>query len=83
MQVYKGLDIGTAKIEPEKRTVVHYLLDVVMPDEEFTAADYKELATAAINESAEKVNDRFSSVAQACTCRRFSTVCFFRNPKET
>src|SRR5690606_31197120 len=26
------------------------LLDVVMPDEEFTAADYKELATAAINE---------------------------------
>lgn len=50
MQVYKGLDIGTAKIEPEKRTVVHYLLDVVMPDEEFTAADYKELATAAINE---------------------------------
>ena len=28
----KGLDIGTAKIEPEKRTVVHYLLDVVMPE---------------------------------------------------
>lgn len=48
MQVYKGLDIGTAKIEPEKRAVPHHLLDVVEPNERFNVADYKELATEAI-----------------------------------
>ena len=42
MQVYKGLDIGTAKpIEIERKGVPHYLLDVVDVDEEFSVADYQ------------------------------------------
>jgi len=36
MQVYRGMDIGTAKPTPaERRRVPHHLLDVVDPDESF------------------------------------------------
>lgn len=49
MQVYRGLDIGTAKSSSdERRRVPHHLLDLVEPDQSFTAADYVRLATAAI-----------------------------------
>ena len=49
MQVYSGMDIGTAKPGPEERlTVTHHLLDVVSPAEPFSVADYVRLAESAI-----------------------------------
>lgn len=49
MQVYRGLDIGTAKPSAEeRRRVPHHLLDLVEPDQPFTAADYVRLATSTI-----------------------------------
>jgi tRNA dimethylallyltransferase len=48
-QVYRGMDIGTAKPTPEeRRRVPHHLIDVVAPDEPFTLAQYQELAYDAI-----------------------------------
>ena len=42
MQVYKELDIGTAKIkESEKEGIVHHLFDIVSPDEMYTVFDYQ------------------------------------------
>lgn len=50
-QVYRGMDIGTAKPSAdERRAVPHHLLDVVDPDEEFTLAQYQARAYAAIAE---------------------------------
>ena len=50
-QVYRRMDIGTAKPTPEERAVVpHHLLDVVDPDEPFSLARYLELATAALDD---------------------------------
>ncbi|NLY43969.1 MAG: tRNA (adenosine(37)-N6)-dimethylallyltransferase MiaA [Clostridiaceae bacterium] len=50
MQVYKYMDIGTAKATPQERKgVKHYLLDEVAPDEEFSVARYKKLADAYID----------------------------------
>ncbi len=49
MQVYRGLDIGTAKPNAEEqRRVRHHLIDVVDPDERFSVARYVELAEQAI-----------------------------------
>lgn len=49
--VYKGMDIGTAKPSKEDQAEVrHHLLDVVEPGEQFTAADFKHLATKAISD---------------------------------
>jgi tRNA dimethylallyltransferase len=49
--VYKGMDIGTAKPSTEDRQLVrHHLVDVVDPDERFTAADFKQLANSAIED---------------------------------
>src|SRR5258708_28289411 len=48
-QVYRFLDIGTAKPSAAERAVVpHHLLDVVDPDAGFDCARYRELARAAI-----------------------------------
>jgi tRNA dimethylallyltransferase len=45
MQVYRYMDVGTAKPSPaERKKVPHHLLDVVDPDEEFNAAIYRSLA---------------------------------------
>ena len=42
MQVYKGLNIGTAKIkEEEKEGVPHYLLDFVDVNQNYTVYDYQ------------------------------------------
>ena len=42
MQVYKNLDIGTAKItEEEKEGISHYLFDIVSPNEMYTVYDYQ------------------------------------------
>lgn len=45
MQIYKYMNIGTAKVDDETRALVpHHLLDVVEPDQEFSLAQYKALA---------------------------------------
>ncbi len=45
MQVYRGMDIGTAKLSPEERKgIPHHLIDVVDPDEPFNAAIFRSLA---------------------------------------
>ncbi|MHB1293381.1 MAG: tRNA (adenosine(37)-N6)-dimethylallyltransferase MiaA [Anaerolineae bacterium] len=50
-QIYRGMDIGTAKATPEERArVPHHLLDVVEPDEELTLAHFQELAGRAIED---------------------------------
>ena len=61
-QIYRFMDVGTGKVEADKRRykrgltqiiaggVAHYLIDVVNPDEEFTVADYKKMAIAAIKD---------------------------------
>lgn len=48
-QVYRGIDIGTAKATAAERSLVpHHGLDVVDPDEPFSAADYQRVAFAAL-----------------------------------
>ena len=52
MQVYQGMDIGTAKPTPEERNrVPHHVLDLVKPDETFSVADYVRHAEQAIQET--------------------------------
>jgi tRNA dimethylallyltransferase len=52
-QVYRGMDIGTAKPSAaERAAAAHHLIDVVDPDEEFSLARCQDLATDAIAEIA-------------------------------
>ena len=45
MQVYRRMDIGTAKpTEEEKQGIVHHMLDVAEPDEDFSVSRYCQLA---------------------------------------
>ena len=50
MQVYRGMDIGTAKPSPEQRSLVyHHLIDVVDPIQPYSVGDYLRDARAAID----------------------------------
>ena len=49
MQVYKGMDIGSAKIKKEEMEgVPHYLIDVLEPKEEFHVVRFQQMAKAAM-----------------------------------
>ncbi len=50
MQIYRGMDIGTAKPTSEQRTIVyHHLIDIVDPDQPYSVGDYLRDARAAID----------------------------------
>ena len=51
MQVYKYMDIGSAKIMPQEMDgVKHYLIDELMPDEEFNIYIFQKMAKEALDE---------------------------------
>ncbi len=55
MQIYKDMDIGTAKVTKEEmQGIKHYLVDCVSPDMRYTVSDFKKDSQKAINEIIEK-----------------------------
>ena len=53
MQVYRGMDIGTAKPSPaERRRVPHHLIDLADPDEDYSVARYRADAAVVLSELA-------------------------------
>ena len=51
MQVYRYMDIGTAKVTKEEmQGVPHFMIDTVLPSEAFSIADYKTMASACIRD---------------------------------
>lgn len=55
MQVYRNMDIGTAKITKEEMSgIKHYLIDCFNPDEEFSVAIFQNMAKKAIDEILKK-----------------------------
>ncbi len=50
IQVYRGLEIGCAKVpRSQRRTIRHHLIDILDPDEDLTAGSYSRLAREAIS----------------------------------
>ncbi|MDD2498393.1 MAG: tRNA (adenosine(37)-N6)-dimethylallyltransferase MiaA, partial [Desulfitobacteriaceae bacterium] len=55
MQVYRGMDIGTAKIleeemyAPSGKKISHHMIDIVDPDEAYSAADFQEMVRKTIS----------------------------------
>lgn len=51
MQVYRGLDIGTAKVTPaEMMGIPHHMIDIKDPDEEFSVAEFRSLVDRLVPE---------------------------------
>ena len=51
MQIYRRMDIGTAKPTPEEREgIPHHMIDVAEPDEDFSVSKYCEMATPIIDD---------------------------------
>ncbi|MCM1125042.1 MAG: tRNA (adenosine(37)-N6)-dimethylallyltransferase MiaA [Lachnospiraceae bacterium] len=50
MQVYRGMDIGSAKIKQEEMDgIPHHLIDILMPEEEFNVVRFQQLAKEALS----------------------------------
>ena len=55
MQIYKHMDVGSAKVNIEEMGgIPHHLIDIIEPVDEFSAADFKELASKKIEEIVSK-----------------------------
>jgi tRNA dimethylallyltransferase len=55
MQIYRGMDIGTAKIKTEEMEgIPHHLIDIKEPDESFSVAEFQQLVRAKISEITSK-----------------------------
>ncbi|WP_406542588.1 tRNA (adenosine(37)-N6)-dimethylallyltransferase MiaA [Clostridium ljungdahlii] len=55
MQIYKYMDIGSAKVtEDEMQGITHHLIDFIEPDKNFNVSEYKVLAENAIDEICKK-----------------------------
>ena len=51
MQIYKQMDIGTAKVTAsESSGITHHMIDIVSPQDDFTVADYANLAREKIDD---------------------------------
>ena len=50
MQIYKGMDVGTAKItEEEKQGIIHHMIDIVNPNEDYSVSEFKNDAEVIID----------------------------------
>ena len=68
MQIYKGMDIATAKpTQEEMGGIPHHLIDFLERDRAFSVADYVELAN-------EKINEIHKRGRFACNSRRNGTL---------
>ncbi|MGE8203989.1 tRNA (adenosine(37)-N6)-dimethylallyltransferase MiaA [Heyndrickxia sp. NPDC080065] len=55
MQIYKGMDIGTAKIKPEEMNEIpHHLIDIKEPNEPFSVAEFQEKVRGEIDEISQR-----------------------------
>lgn len=55
MQIYRGMDIGTAKVtKAEMQGIPHYLIDIKDPREDFSVAEFQGLATELIEEISQR-----------------------------
>lgn len=55
MQIYKGMDIGTAKIKDEEMDgISHHLIDIKEPDEPFSVAEFQDIVRKTIDEIHER-----------------------------
>ncbi|NLM19421.1 MAG: tRNA (adenosine(37)-N6)-dimethylallyltransferase MiaA [Clostridiaceae bacterium] len=51
MQIYRELDIGTAKVSPEIQAIIcHHMIDIIEPDQTYSVAQYSKTATTVIKE---------------------------------
>ena len=55
MQIYKEMNIGTAKVtEEEMQGIKHYMLDIINPDERYSVSAYKKMAEECIEQILKK-----------------------------
>ena len=50
MQIYKNMDIGTAKInKDEMQNIIHHMIDIIEPEQEFSVTDYHDKSSKIIS----------------------------------
>ncbi len=81
MQIYRYMNIGTAKPTPEEQALIpHHLIDIRNPDEDYSAAEFKEDADKSIKEVMDKGRCVFV-VGGAMLFLRVLTKGLFESPK--
>src|SRR5699024_2547788 len=78
MQIYQGMDIGTAKItQDEMQGVIHHMIDIRKPGEDFSVADFKMAVETKIKAIADRGRFPLLRVEPAYTFRLFYMIIRF------
>jgi tRNA dimethylallyltransferase len=73
MQIYKGLDIGSAKVtEKEMENIPHHLISIVNSDDNFSVADFKKNCIKTIDEIIKRKKNTYN-------CWWYRIIFFFYN----
>ena len=81
LQIYRYFDIGTAKTPPsERRGIPHHMLDILNPDETFTAGEYANRARPLLASISLSALPLWPAEPDS-TYGRCSTACFQRHPQ--
>ena len=84
MQIYRGMQIGTAKPTVEEMEgIAHHLIDFVELNEPFSVADYVAHAKTCVERIAQREKYRFWQAVQDCTLIHFWRICSFRMKRKT
>lgn len=84
MQVYRGMDIGSAKIMPEEQKgIPHHLIDVLDPDEEFHVVRFVQMAKEAMEDIRSRGKYRSSQGGLDFTYRPCFMILILRKAERT
>lgn len=84
MQVYRGMDIGSAKIMPEEQKgIPHHLIDVLDPDEEFHVVRFVQMAKEAMEDIRSREKYRSSQGGLDFTYRPCFMILILRKAEKT
>ena len=76
MQIYKGLDVGTAKVAPQETCgIPHHGVDILTPEKTFSVADFTALAGEYIQDITARGICRCWWAVPACMCKAFYMGC--------
>ena len=80
MQIYRYMNIGTAKLSPAERIVPHHLIDILDPGEPFSAQLFQQLSRKILET---EITWQFSVEEQDCMCKQHLKICVFQKESKS
>ena len=83
MQIYRYMNIGTAKLSPAERIVPHHLIDILDPGEPFQHSCFNSFLEKRLKILETEITWQFSVEEQDCMCKQHLKICVFQKESKS